>query len=112
MFAYTVRATFDDRDVARQWTDWLRDEHLRDVCDAGALDAEVIRIDPPADRPAGSSGVACEVRYHFADRAAFEQYEREHAPQLREEGMKRFPPERGIGYERSTGVVVCRRPSM
>lgn len=103
MFSYTVACTFDEAAVADEWIAWLRDEHLRDVCDAGALDAEVTRCDS-----ASGAGTRCEVRYHFESRAAFERYVREHAPRLREEGLKRFPPERGLSYERSTGEVVAR----
>lgn len=99
MFAYTVACTFDDAGVAEEWVAWLRDEHLADVCAAGALDAEVVRLDgePPT----------VEVRYHFADRAAFGRYEAEHAPRLRAEGLARFPLERGLHYRRSTGEVVA-----
>jgi hypothetical protein len=100
MFSYTVVCTFDDARVAEEWITWLRDEHLAEVCAAGAMDAEVIRCD-------GLAGHArCEVRYHFASREAFEAYQRDHAPRLRAEGLKRFPPERGLKYERTTGEVV------
>jgi hypothetical protein len=103
MFAYTVSCTFDDPKVAEEWIAWLRDEHLAEVCAAGALDAEVVRRDG-----ASEGKTRCEVRYHFASRDAFAQYEREHAPSLRAEGLKRFAPERGLRYERSTGEVVAR----
>jgi hypothetical protein len=103
MFAYTVSCMFDDPRVAEEWIAWLRDEHLAEVCAAGALVAEVIRCDGVSD-----GKTRCEVRYHFASRAAFAQYEREHASRLRAEGLKRFAPERGLKYERSTGEVVAR----
>lgn len=105
MFAYTVTCTFDDSVVTDEWIKWLRDEHLRDVCDAGALDAEVIRMDDEHD-----GRMIVQVRYHFADRESFARYERDHAPRLREEGLKRFSPERGLHYERSTGEVVAKHP--
>lgn len=101
-FSYTVVCTFEDPRVAEQWIAWLHGEHLADVCAAGALDAEVIRCD--VDVGAKSR---CEVRYHFATRGAFDQYVREHAPRLRTEGLRRFPPERGLTYERSSGEVVA-----
>lgn len=104
--AYTVTCTFDDASVAEEWIAWLRDEHLAEVIAAGALDAEVIRL----DKNAAHSAIQCEVRYHFASRAAFAKYERDHAPQLRAKGLERFPPSRGLKYERSTGEVVHRRP--
>lgn len=107
MIAYTVACTFDDPKVAEEWIAWLRDEHLADVLTAGALDAEIIRVDREA---ASGSGVRCEVRYHFASREAFAKYERDHAPRLRAEGLKRFSPERGLKYERSLGEsLACVR---
>lgn len=110
MFAYTVRCEFASEDVAREWIEWLRSEHLRDVCEAGARDAEVVAVDAAdgANNPReAASAVAVEVRYHFEDRDAFAKYERDHAPRLRAEGLKRFPPERGLIYARSTGEVVA-----
>ena len=105
MIAYTVIAVFEDARVAEEWIAWLRDEHLAEVCAAGALDAEVIRMDPPDSTPP-ETRVRCEVRYHFSSREAFNSYVRDHAPLLRAEGLKHFPPERGVTYERSLGAVV------
>src|SRR5262245_33681561 len=105
MFSYTVAATFEDDRLAQEWLAWLRHEHLADVCAAGALDAEAILCDA-ADAGAAKARSRCEARYHFASRAAFEAYVRDHAPHLRAEGLKRFPPERGIVYERAMGEVV------
>jgi hypothetical protein len=101
MIAYTVAATFNESQVADEWIDWLRSEHLTDVLACGALDAEVIRLDGEPCR--------CEVRYHFESRDSFSSYERNHAPSLRAEGLKRFPPERGITYARSLGPIVLSR---
>jgi hypothetical protein len=103
MFSYVVACTFEDSRIAAEWVAWLHDEHLRDVCDAGALDAEVIRCDVSTGAKA-----RCEVRYHFPSRGAFDAYVRDHAPRLRTEGLKRFPPERGLTYDRFTGEVVAR----
>ncbi len=103
MFAYTVRCEFDDPAVAQKWLRWLESEHLADVCAAGALGAEVIRLD--------GKPVCCEVRYRFASREAFAAYERDHAPRLRAEGLKRFPPELGLRYTRTTGECLTRYPA-
>ncbi len=102
MFAYTVSCEFDDAAVADEWVAWLRDEHLADVCRAGATDAAVIRLD--------GAPVRCEVRYRFPARVAYERYEREHAPRLRAAGLDRFPLERGLRYHRSTAEVVGQFP--
>ena len=98
-FAYVVQCTFTDRAVRDEWLAWLRDEHVADVVAAGALSGHAIVLD--------GDELTCEVHYRFADRAAFDVYEREHAPRLREEGLTRFPLERGLTYARRTGVVAC-----
>jgi len=102
MFSYTVRCTFESDSIAQAWIAWLRDEHLAEVIAAGALDAEVIRFD--------GSPIRAEVRYHFSSKESFAAYERDHAPRLRAEGLKRFPPDRGLLYERFTGQSLFTLP--
>ena len=97
---YMVTATFSDASVADEWIAWLRDRHLAEVCAAGAEDAEVIRLD--------GDDLRATVIYHFADRAAFAAYERDHAPRLRAEGLALFPPTRGVTMTRSFGTVEAR----
>jgi hypothetical protein len=103
MFAYTVRCEFTVPAVADEWVEWLAREHLGEVCAAGAMDAEVIRVDSQAP----GDPVVCEVRYHFASRHAFQEYARNRAPRLRAAGLARFAPQRGITYGRATGEVVA-----
>lgn len=98
MFTYTVACEFTDSEVARQWVEWLKREHLADVCAAGARSAEVVRVDGDTIRYA--------VLYRFANRAEFDAYERFHAPRLRDEGLRRFPVSLGLRYTRSTGDVI------
>ena len=102
MLAYTVACEFVDAQIAQRWVEWLREEHLRDVCAAGAVSAAVIWLD---GAPAGEA--RCEVRYLFSSRQSFERYERDHAPRLREEGLKRFPLNLGLSYTRSSGEVIA-----
>src|SRR5215813_9149671 len=94
---YTVAVTFADAALAESWLRWLRDGHVADVLAGGATAAEIVRMD----------GADCtyEVRYRFPSREAFAAYERDHAPRLRAEGLQRFPPERGVTYRRTAGVV-------
>jgi len=99
MFRYTVAGEFNDPAVAEEWLAWLRDGHLRAVCEAGACSAEVVACHGHPPR--------FEVRYAFPSRAAFQAYERDHAPRLREEGLARFPAARGVRYDRTTGEVVA-----
>ena len=102
-FAYTVSCTFSDPAVADRWLAWLREEHIDDVCAAGALQGEVVRLD--------GEPIRMEVRYRFASRAAFEAYERDHAPRLRDEGLSRFPLSLGLEYSRTTGEAIGARSS-
>ncbi len=96
--AYTVACTFTDPEVAESWAAWLRDGHLADVCAAGAIAAQAVKIDGDALR--------YEARYRFVSRAAFDAYERDHAPRLRAEGLAKFPLDLGLTYERSVGEIV------
>ncbi|PJF24091.1 MAG: DUF4286 domain-containing protein, partial [Phototrophicales bacterium] len=36
MISYSVICTFNDAATAQEWIAWLRDEHLAEVCAAGA----------------------------------------------------------------------------
>jgi hypothetical protein len=101
--AYTVAVTFADGALAGEWLRWLRDGHVAEVLAGGAADAEVVELDGPP--------FSYEVRYHFPSREAFDRYEREHAPRLRAEGLRRFPPEKGITYCRSAGRVLGHFPN-
>jgi hypothetical protein len=107
MFSYTVCCSFPNPSLAERWIDWLEREHLQEVLAAGALDAEVIRVETAAGQPD-----RCEVRYHFASRAAFEVYERDHAPGLRQKGSDKFPAKLGLNYARSTGEVAVQKSSV
>ncbi|MCU0688692.1 MAG: DUF4286 family protein [Phycisphaerales bacterium] len=107
--AYTVRATFPTAQLRSEYLEWLTSDHVHKVLDAGALRAEVIALDPdPAVTLA--KGGQVEVRYIFRDRAALDQYIQDHAPRLRAEGTARFPADRGLEFQRSVGMVVCRLP--
>lgn len=99
MLHYAVACEFDNAETAQEWVDWLEREHLAEVCQAGALSAEIIRMD--------GDTIRYEVHYRFRSRAAFDIYEREHAPRLRAQGLRLFPLELGLRYARSTGEVIA-----
>jgi dipeptidase E len=101
LVSYTVEATFTDPALAESWLAWLHGGHLAQVVAAGALDAEVVEMESAAGR-------SFEVRFHFASREAFDHYQREHAGRLREEGLRLFPVEKGVTYQRRVGVVSRR----
>lgn len=98
-YEYTVRTAFDNPALAESWVAWLRDGHAAEVLAAGARRAVIVRLDNDGD------GERYEVRYTFPSEAAFRAYERDHAPRLRAEGVRRFPPT-VVTYARSNGTVV------
>lgn len=93
-YVYTVRCEIDDAGARSAWLDWLESQHVADVCDAGALEAWIVLGDDEAAR--------IDVHYVFADRAAFERYERDHAPRLRAHGLAR-PEAEFVRFSRSRG---------
>lgn len=96
-YRYTVTARFTSPIVAEEWVEWLLDEHCEAVIRAGATRAEIVAMDTPP--------LEFDVRYDFANREAFEDYERTYAPTLRDEGLALFPPSRGIEYARTMGSL-------
>jgi hypothetical protein len=100
--AYTVECEFADDAVASSFIAWLVDEHIADVCAAGALSAEVIRMDGSPPRS--------EVRYRFASRETFAVYERDHAPRLRALALEHGAREGRVRFRRSTGEIVGAWP--
>ncbi len=98
--SYTVGCSFADaaEDVPKRWLAWLRDEHIADVMQAGVVSAQIVAMD--ADIP------TFEVRYRFPDRATFDTYVSEHAPRLRDEGLRKFPLELGLSYSRTVGELT------
>lgn len=99
MYCYTVRCQFTGNcQLADHWLAWLRDIHIDDVIQCGALSAEVVKMQEDT--------LTYEIRYRFESESAFTEYEREHAPRLRAEGLELFPIDQGISYERSSGEVI------
>lgn len=94
---YEVEATFQDEKTAREWVDWMLGGHLADVVRAGAQSGRLVRL--------GDSPLHYAAHYEFADRPAFETYIREHAPRLREEGLRRFGSD-FVSYQRRDGDII------
>jgi hypothetical protein len=99
---YTVAVTFPRLEMVDDWIRWLCDGHVADVLAGGATQAEIVRID--------GSSLTYEVRYRFPSCQHFDAYEREHAPRLREEGRRLFPPEQGVVYQRTVGERIAGFP--
>lgn len=102
LIAYTVSAILPDEPTAREYLDWLLSGHVQAVVHAGASSGVAARIVDP------SAPIRVEARYVFANMPAYAAYLLEHAPGLRAEGLARFPPSRGIRFERS--VAWCFEP--
>jgi hypothetical protein len=98
--AYSVIATLPDEQTALEYIGWLQAGHTDRVVEAGALSASIVRMTEPAEPP------QVETRYLFASREAFERYVRTAAPMLRAEGLEKFPPARGVRFQRREGIVI------
>jgi len=98
--AYTVFATLPDEPTAREYIGWLEGGHLAAVIAGGATSAQIIRVQSSLEP------IQLEVRYLFPNQQVFDRYVAEVAPALRADGVRRFPPERGVRLERRSGVVV------
>lgn len=86
MVVYEVQLDID-ASIASGYLDWL-DGHVREILALpGFLGATLYAIDepPPAE---GRLGLC--VQYRLRDRAALEDYLRDHAPRLRADGIARF----------------------
>jgi hypothetical protein len=98
--AYTVTATVPDETTAGEYAAWLTGGHTAQVIAAGASAAAVVRItDPPLP-------IRIEARYLFPSDEAYAAYIERSAPALRAQGLERFPPARGIGFDRRTGRLL------
>lgn len=98
MYSYTVRCRFTNPTIASRWLQWLKAEHIQAVLDAGAISADVFEMT--------DGQLEYEIRYEFESQDAFEKYNSEKAPALREEGLQKFPLNLGLDYTRSTGKRV------
>ncbi|GAB4383654.1 MAG: hypothetical protein Kow0022_04050 [Phycisphaerales bacterium] len=104
MVAYTVWAAFDDPRVLQAFRDWLQREHIGQVIEAGAVQADLLQHAPSESAPGGS----LEVRYLFASAEALEIYREHHMPGLRARTQRQFSGTPGIRYERIEAPVVAR----
>ncbi len=99
---YTVRATLPTLQLRGRYLAWLVPDHVVAVKAGGA---EGVRVVLP-DRANEAAPAVVEVQYVFPTRKAFDTYLREHAPALRADSLKRFPPESGISYERQIAEIA------
>lgn len=96
--SYVVTATFSDRALVQTYIDWLQSGHTDAVRAGGALSAEILVLDANPPR--------VQTRYVFPDRPAFVAYESDHAPRLRQDGLRLFGPPTGTTFSRETGLIL------
>ncbi|MBL8745048.1 MAG: DUF4286 family protein [Phycisphaerae bacterium] len=100
--AYTVIARFNHESVRDEYVAWLQGGHIARVIAGGAETASIVVI----DRETPDQSMAVEVRYVFPSRESLARYIERHAPALRAEGLARFPPERGVTFQRTIGEMI------
>jgi len=99
---YTVRATCPSVQVRSRFLAWLAPGHALQVKAGGAV---AVRIVLP-DRPNDAAPALVETQYLFPSRKAYETYLSDHAPAMRADAMKNFPPESGVTLERFVGEIA------
>jgi hypothetical protein len=99
---YTVRASCKDVPQRGRFLAWLSPNHLLQVKAGGAT---AVRVVLP-DRATDTDPAIVETQYVFPSRKAFDTYVREHAPALRDDAMKHFPPASGVTFTRQVAELA------
>ncbi|WP_438481251.1 DUF4286 domain-containing protein [Oleiharenicola lentus] len=99
---YTVRASCKDVPQRGRYLAWLSPSHVMAIREAGASAARIVL----PDRETDTAAAVVETHYVFPSRKAFDTYLRDHAPALRADGLKHFPPESGITYSRQVAEIA------
>jgi len=100
---YTVRATLPTTHLQSRFLAWLVPDHAIAVKAGGA---ESVRVVLP-DRIGDNAPAVVEAQYTFPSRKAFDTYVQVHAPALRADNLKNFPPETGIKMERQIAEIAA-----
>jgi hypothetical protein len=103
---YTVTVIFTDSAVADEWEDWMRGGHMQALLQRGAQRAELVRW---TDLPSEGGAIHLTAHYRFPNAETLDTYLRDHAPALREDGLSKFPTNRGVTYSRRIGAVLLPR---
>jgi hypothetical protein len=83
-----------------------------EVIKGGATGARIVLPDRVSDTAPGSPepverAAIVETQYTFPSRKAFDDYVRLHAPALRADNLKNFPPESGVTSERQVAEIAA-----
>lgn len=103
---YTVRASCPNLHIRGRFLSWLTPDHVAEVMKGGA---SAVRIVLP-DREGEAAAAVVETQYVFPSRKALETYLRDHAPALRADGLKHFPPESGVTFSRQIAEIATELP--
>jgi hypothetical protein len=99
---YTVRTNCVSLQQRGRYLSWLSPNHIMQLIAGGATSARVVL----PDRASDTAPAVVETQYVFPSRRAFDTYVRDYAPALRAAGLKHFPPESGITYERQVAEIA------
>ena len=115
---YTVRTTCPNVHTRGRFLSWLSPNHIIEVMKGGATAARIVlpdRINNPVcgepvestDRASDTVPASVETQYVFPSRKVFDTYIRDHAPALRADGLKHFPPDSGLIFERQVAEIAA-----
>jgi len=100
---YTVRTTCPNIQTRGRYLAWLSPNHIMQVMQGGATGTRLVL----PDRANETAPAVVEAQYVFPSRKAFAEYVRDHAPALRADGLKHFPPDSGLTYERQVAEIAA-----
>ncbi|MDB6114568.1 MAG: hypothetical protein JWQ62_1513 [Lacunisphaera sp.] len=100
---YTVRANCVSLQQRGRYLAWLSPNHILELMKHGATGARIVL----PDRAGDTAPAVVETQYVFPSRKAFDEYVRDHAPALRADALKNFPPDSGITYERQVAEIAA-----
>jgi hypothetical protein len=103
---YSVIATLPTADIAAEYVAWLEDGHVDQVIKHGAHSAMIVRLDATPSPEGPRKAWRVMTQYVFSTRELFDRYVRDFAPALRQEGLAKFGPDRGVTMERLVGEIV------
>jgi hypothetical protein len=100
---YTVRTTCRDVQQRGRYLAWLSPNHVVELMKHGATGVRIVL----PDRASDTAPAVVETQYTFPSRKVFDDYVRLYAPALRADGLKHFPPDSGITYERQVAEIAA-----
>ncbi len=86
MIIYNVTVKVD-HSIEEKWTQWMKEEHLKDMMDTGLFsDYRMCRLLDQDE----TEGVTFVIQYHSDSIENYQSYIQEHAPRMRQKGVNKF----------------------